>query len=182
MNRFDIPLPRIEGAQSEIVVAAWLKQPGDSVRAGEIVAEVSTDKVNVEIASPVTGVLEAILAGEGATVVEGTLLARVVLPAAVLDDSFDSLVIRCARLLLERRSHTRTTAALHTHRSDPRLESIELDAYFVHPFRHVRNRHRSPADDGSIEQYLCVSRTRHDFDRAAERRGRRSGRLWSWSG
>ena len=80
VNRYDIPLPTIEGAQSEIVVAAWLKQPGDSVRAGEIVAEVSTDKVNVEIASPVTGVLEAILAGEGATVVEGTLLARVVVP------------------------------------------------------------------------------------------------------
>jgi pyruvate/2-oxoglutarate dehydrogenase complex dihydrolipoamide acyltransferase (E2) component len=78
--RYDIPLPRIEGAQSEIIVAAWLKQPGDSVRAGEIVAEVSTDKVNVEVASPVTGVLEAILADEGATVVEGTLLARVVLP------------------------------------------------------------------------------------------------------
>ena len=80
VNRFDIPLPMIEGAQSEIVVAAWLKQPGDSVRAGEIVAEVSTDKVNVEIASPVSGVLEAILVGEGATVVEGTPLARVVLP------------------------------------------------------------------------------------------------------
>ena len=80
MNRYDIPLPRIEGAQSEIVVTAWLKQPGDSVRVGDIVAEVSTDKVNVEIASPVTGVLEAILAGEGATVVEGTPIARVVLP------------------------------------------------------------------------------------------------------
>jgi pyruvate/2-oxoglutarate dehydrogenase complex dihydrolipoamide acyltransferase (E2) component len=78
MNRYDIPLPRIEGAQSDIVVTAWLKQPGDAVRVGEIVVEVSTDKVNVEIASPVTGVLEAILAAEGATVVEGTPLARVV--------------------------------------------------------------------------------------------------------
>jgi pyruvate dehydrogenase E2 component (dihydrolipoamide acetyltransferase) len=78
--RYDIPLPRIEGVQSDIVVAAWLKQPGDRVQAGEIVAEVSTDKVNVEIASPVTGVIEAILAAEGATVVEGTPLARVALP------------------------------------------------------------------------------------------------------
>jgi 2-oxoglutarate dehydrogenase E2 component (dihydrolipoamide succinyltransferase) len=79
VDRCDIPLPRIDGAQSEIVVAAWLKQPGDRVRAGEIVVEVSTDKVNVEIASPVTGVLEAILAVEGATVVEGTSLGRVAL-------------------------------------------------------------------------------------------------------
>ena len=81
MNRYDIPLPRIEGAQSDIVVTAWLKQPGDSVQVGDIVAEVSTDKVNVEIASPVSGMLESILAGEGATVGEGTLLARVVLPS-----------------------------------------------------------------------------------------------------
>ena len=78
MNRYDIPLPRIEGAQSEIVVVAWLKRPGDSVLTGEVVAEVSTDKVNVEIASPVTGVLEAILAVEGATVGEGAPLARIV--------------------------------------------------------------------------------------------------------
>ena len=82
MHRYEIPLPRIEGAQSEIVVTAWLKRPGDRVQAGDIVAEVSTDKVNVEIASPVSGVLEAILADEGATVVEGTPLARVVLSSA----------------------------------------------------------------------------------------------------
>ena len=80
MNRYDIPVPRIEGAQGEIVVAAWLKQPGDPVHTGEIVAEVSTDKVNVEVASPVTGVLETILAAEGVTVVEGAPLARVLLP------------------------------------------------------------------------------------------------------
>jgi len=82
MNRYDIRLPRIEGAQSDIVVTAWLKHPGDRVQAGEIVAEVSTDKVNVEIPSPVTGVLESILADEQATVVEGAPLARVVLPPA----------------------------------------------------------------------------------------------------
>ena len=82
MIRIDIPLPRIEGAQSEILVTAWLKRPGDSVRAGEIVAEVSTDKVNVEITSPVTGVLEVILASEGDTVIEGSPLARIVLPSS----------------------------------------------------------------------------------------------------
>lgn len=77
----DIPLPRLETTGSEITVAAWLKQPGDFIRAGEIIAEVLTDKVNIEIESPVTGVLEAILANEGDTVVEGDSLARVVLDA-----------------------------------------------------------------------------------------------------
>ena len=74
----EIPLPKIETAGSEITVAAWLKQPGDLVRTGEIIAEVLTDKVNIEIASPVTGVLDAILAREGDTVVEGDVLARVI--------------------------------------------------------------------------------------------------------
>ena len=74
----DIPMPRIETAGADITVAAWLKQPGESIRAGEVIAEVLTDKVNIEIESPVTGVLEAILAKEGDTVVEGVPLARVI--------------------------------------------------------------------------------------------------------
>jgi 2-oxoglutarate dehydrogenase E2 component (dihydrolipoamide succinyltransferase) len=73
----DIPMPSIEATGSEITVAAWLKQPGDRIQAGEIIAEVLTDKVNIEIASPLSGVLEAILAKEGDTVVEGGVLARV---------------------------------------------------------------------------------------------------------
>ena len=70
-------MPKIDTAGGEITVAAWLKQPGESIKAGEVIAEVLTDKVNIEIESPVTGVLEAILAKEGDTVVEGAPLARV---------------------------------------------------------------------------------------------------------
>jgi len=73
----EIPMPRIESAGSEIAVAAWLKRPGERIREGEVIAEVLTDKVNVEIASPLSGVLEVILAKEGDTVVEGSVLARV---------------------------------------------------------------------------------------------------------
>jgi 2-oxoglutarate dehydrogenase E2 component (dihydrolipoamide succinyltransferase) len=73
----DIPLPKLDTAGSDITMAAWLKQPGDPVTAGEVIAEVLTDKVNIEIASPVTGVLEEILAKEGDTVAEGEPIARV---------------------------------------------------------------------------------------------------------
>jgi pyruvate/2-oxoglutarate dehydrogenase complex dihydrolipoamide acyltransferase (E2) component len=73
----DIRLPRIDTAGSDITVAAWLKYPGDPIRTGDIIAEVLTDKVNIEIESPVTGVLEAIVAKEGDVVVEGDILARV---------------------------------------------------------------------------------------------------------
>ncbi len=72
-------MPNIDAAGSEITVAVWLKSPGDAIHAGEVIAEVLTDKVNVEIASPATGVLEVILVEEGKTVVEGEVLARVVL-------------------------------------------------------------------------------------------------------
>jgi 2-oxoglutarate dehydrogenase E2 component (dihydrolipoamide succinyltransferase) len=74
----EIPLPKLDTTGSEITVAAWLKQPGDFITAGEVIAEVLTDKVNIEIASPVSGVLDAILAREGDTVVEGDPLARVI--------------------------------------------------------------------------------------------------------
>jgi 2-oxoglutarate dehydrogenase E2 component (dihydrolipoamide succinyltransferase) len=75
----EIPLPKLEAtAGSEIIVAAWLKQPGDFIRTGEVIAEVLTDKVNIEIQSPVTGVLDQILAREGDAVAEGDPLARVI--------------------------------------------------------------------------------------------------------
>jgi 2-oxoglutarate dehydrogenase E2 component (dihydrolipoamide succinyltransferase) len=72
-----IRLPKLDTAGSDITVAAWLKRPGDAIQAGDIVAEVLTDKVNIEIESPATGTLEAIVAKEGDVVVEGDVLARV---------------------------------------------------------------------------------------------------------
>jgi 2-oxoglutarate dehydrogenase E2 component (dihydrolipoamide succinyltransferase) len=70
-----IPLPKLDTGRSEITVAAWLKQPGDQIHQGDVIAEVLTDKVNIEIASPVTGVLDAIVAKVGDVVVEGDPLA-----------------------------------------------------------------------------------------------------------
>ncbi len=72
----EIPLPPLTD-DGEIVVAVWLKRPGDHVEVGEVIAEVVTDKVNVEIEAPVAGLLEAILADEGAVVVPGQPIARI---------------------------------------------------------------------------------------------------------
>ena len=71
-----IPLPALE-EPGEATLAAWLKQEGDRVAAGEIIAEVLTDKVNVEIASPLAGRLVARLVAEGEVVVAGQPIARV---------------------------------------------------------------------------------------------------------
>jgi 2-oxoglutarate dehydrogenase E2 component (dihydrolipoamide succinyltransferase) len=69
-------MPELEGA-AEILLGTWLRRPGDRVAAGDVVAEAQTDKVNVEIESPVTGVVEELLVPEGATVSPATVLAKV---------------------------------------------------------------------------------------------------------
>ena len=61
----------------EATVAKWMKAAGDAVTADEAVVELETDKVTLEVPSPVTGVLSDIVAGEGATVGVDALLALV---------------------------------------------------------------------------------------------------------
>ncbi|MBO0683125.1 MAG: hypothetical protein J2P45_08225 [Candidatus Dormibacteraeota bacterium] len=64
----------------EGTVSRWLKRPGETVRRGEPLVEVETDKVNSELESPADGVLEEVLAVEGSTVSVGALLARISQP------------------------------------------------------------------------------------------------------
>ena len=62
---------------TEGTVAKWLKQPGDSVREGEALVEVTTDKVDAEVPAPATGKLLKILADAGQTIAVGTPLAEI---------------------------------------------------------------------------------------------------------
>jgi pyruvate/2-oxoglutarate dehydrogenase complex dihydrolipoamide acyltransferase (E2) component len=72
----DIVVPDLGEATTEITLSTWLKQPGESIKAGEVVAEIMTEKVNTEVTSPADGVLEAILAKEGDVVTVGQPIAR----------------------------------------------------------------------------------------------------------
>jgi pyruvate/2-oxoglutarate dehydrogenase complex dihydrolipoamide acyltransferase (E2) component len=69
-------MPELQGAE-EITVGAWSKKKGDHVAEGETLMEVLTDKVNAEIPSPVSGVVEELLLDEGDPVKPGQLIARV---------------------------------------------------------------------------------------------------------
>ncbi|MDQ0725339.1 2-oxoglutarate dehydrogenase, E2 component, dihydrolipoamide succinyltransferase [Microbacterium sp. W4I20] len=73
----DIVLPELGESVTEGTVTRWLKQVGDSVEVDEALLEISTDKVDTEIPSPVAGVLQEIVAGEDETVAVGAVLARV---------------------------------------------------------------------------------------------------------
>jgi 2-oxoglutarate dehydrogenase E2 component (dihydrolipoamide succinyltransferase) len=72
-----VVLPALGESVTEGTVTRWLKQVGDTVQADEGLLEISTDKVDTEIPSPVSGVIEEILVAEDETVEVGALLARI---------------------------------------------------------------------------------------------------------
>jgi pyruvate/2-oxoglutarate dehydrogenase complex dihydrolipoamide acyltransferase (E2) component len=72
----EILMPDLEGAE-EITVGAWSKKKGDHVAEGETLMEALTDKVNAEIPSPVSGMVEELLLEEGDPVKPGQPIARV---------------------------------------------------------------------------------------------------------
>ena len=72
-----VTLPALGESVTEGTVTRWLKQVGDQVEVDEPLLEVSTDKVDTEIPSPVAGVVEEILVQEDETVEVGTALVRI---------------------------------------------------------------------------------------------------------
>ncbi|MBI4277262.1 MAG: 2-oxo acid dehydrogenase subunit E2 [Armatimonadetes bacterium] len=73
----EIRLPKLGESVFEGTIERWLKKPGDAVQLYEPLAEVVTDKVTVEMPSPVAGVLTQILVEEGKTVPAGTPIALI---------------------------------------------------------------------------------------------------------
>ncbi len=73
----EIRVPEMGESVAEASIANWLKQTGDAVAAGEPVVELETDKVNLEVPSPVAGVLVSQDQAAGAVVHAGDLLATV---------------------------------------------------------------------------------------------------------
>ena len=73
----DIMTPALGESVTEATVARWTKKAGDAVKKDEILVELETDKVSLEVAAPADGVLTEIAADEGATVTPGAVLGRV---------------------------------------------------------------------------------------------------------
>ena len=73
----DVVLPELGESVTEGTVTRWLKQVGDDVAVDEPLLEISTDKVDTEIPSPVAGTLQEIVVGEDETVAVGAVLARI---------------------------------------------------------------------------------------------------------
>jgi 2-oxoisovalerate dehydrogenase E2 component (dihydrolipoyl transacylase) len=78
----DIKMPQLGESVTEGTIGKWLKQPGEHVEKYEALLEVTTDKVDTEVPSPISGIVREIAVPEGETVRVGTLLA-------IVDDETD---------------------------------------------------------------------------------------------
>ena len=72
-----ILVPVLGESISEATVSKWLKNEGDKIEADEPIVELETDKVNLEVPSPVSGILSKIESKDGSVVEVGALLGLV---------------------------------------------------------------------------------------------------------
>ena len=73
----EVRVPALGESVTEATVATWFKKVGDAVAVDEILCELETDKVSLDVPSPVAGVLAEIVAAEGTTVAASALLAQI---------------------------------------------------------------------------------------------------------
>lgn len=73
----EVRVPTLGESVTEATVATWFKKPGDAVAQDEMICELETDKVTVEVAAPIAGILSEIVVPEGTTIGVDALLAQI---------------------------------------------------------------------------------------------------------
>ncbi|MFZ4649973.1 MAG: 2-oxoglutarate dehydrogenase complex dihydrolipoyllysine-residue succinyltransferase [Rubrivivax sp.] len=77
MSIVEVKVPQLSESVAEATLLQWKKQPGEAVAIDEILIEVETDKVVLEVPAPAAGVLAELVVGNGGTVVSDQLIARI---------------------------------------------------------------------------------------------------------
>ena len=104
-----IRMPKMSDTMEEGVIAAWLKQVGDEVKAGDILAEVETDKATMELVARGSGILRKVFLPEGGTADVGVVIAAIA-DAEVADADIGALVV----------AESRVDGAVHIKRFQPK--------------------------------------------------------------
>jgi len=86
----EILVPDLPESVADATVATWHKQPGDVVARDEVIVDIETDKVVLEVPAPEAGVIEAIIEEEGATVLSKQLIAKIKPGAVAGEPTTDS--------------------------------------------------------------------------------------------
>uniref|UniRef100_UPI00307B9D19 biotin/lipoyl-containing protein n=1 Tax=Gorillibacterium massiliense TaxID=1280390 RepID=UPI00307B9D19 len=76
-----VAVPHLAESLVSATVGKWLKQPGDKVEQYEVICELITEKVNVEMPAPIAGTMGTIVAAEGETAQVGETICYIVEPA-----------------------------------------------------------------------------------------------------
>jgi 2-oxoglutarate dehydrogenase E2 component (dihydrolipoamide succinyltransferase) len=77
MAMIEVKVPQLSESVAEATLLAWKKKPGEAVEIDEILIEIETDKVVLEVPAPAAGVLAQIVRGDGETVTSGDLIAKI---------------------------------------------------------------------------------------------------------
>ncbi|MDR6535186.1 2-oxoglutarate dehydrogenase complex dihydrolipoyllysine-residue succinyltransferase [Variovorax soli] len=77
MSIVEVKVPQLSESVAEATMLQWKKKPGEAVAVDEILIEIETDKVVLEVPAPSAGVLAEIVAGDGATVVADQVIAKI---------------------------------------------------------------------------------------------------------
>jgi 2-oxoglutarate dehydrogenase E2 component (dihydrolipoamide succinyltransferase) len=77
MSIVEVKVPQLSESVAEATMLQWKKKPGEAVAIDEILIEIETDKVVLEVPAPAAGVLSEIVAPDGATVVAEQLIAKI---------------------------------------------------------------------------------------------------------
>ena len=77
MSIVEVKVPQLSESVAEATLLQWKKKIGEAVSADEILIDVETDKVVLEVPAPSAGVLVEILCGDGSTVMADQLIARI---------------------------------------------------------------------------------------------------------
>ncbi len=108
----EILVPDLPESVADATVATWHKQPGDAVTRDEVLVDIETDKVVLEVPAPEDGVLEAIFEIEGTTVLTKQLIGKIKVNAVAGEPTLDVLADA------ESSPNKRNTASLNEENSE----------------------------------------------------------------
>ncbi|MGA8010537.1 MAG: biotin/lipoyl-containing protein, partial [Thiomonas sp.] len=77
MALIDIKVPQLSESVAEATLLTWKKKPGEAVAQDEILIEIETDKVVLEVPAPAAGVISQIVKGDGASVTSDEVIAKI---------------------------------------------------------------------------------------------------------
>jgi len=77
MSIVEVKVPQLSESVAEATLLQWKKKPGETVELDEILIEIETDKVVLEVPAPASGVLSELVAADGATVAAEQVIARI---------------------------------------------------------------------------------------------------------